>query len=156
MWAADKHRIEATVLMNRRLLRAISLNPALAAVRWVAFVELIANAVAILMLGSFAADHFAELRFTLPNRSRCLCDRAAEYSNQADRRCTPARLRRNDHGSPETPRKLANSPTALDAVAFRPCGAGLDPSSAAVIFSSPGVSAQSTVVGVHRALLACA
>ncbi|MGA8535531.1 MAG: hypothetical protein WB615_15595 [Candidatus Tumulicola sp.] len=66
MWAADRHRIDAAIGMNRRILHAISLDPALAAVRWVAVVELFGNAAAILVLGSFAFDHLAELRFALP------------------------------------------------------------------------------------------
>lgn len=73
MWAADAHRIESGVLINRQLLQALSVNPALAAVRWEAIVELLGNAIAIVLLGSFAADHFVEIRFYLPAVALGIC-----------------------------------------------------------------------------------
>ena len=66
MWAADKTRLERELAVNSELLHKISLGPVLASSRHLSWIELAFDAIAIFLLGSFAADHFAEPRFSFP------------------------------------------------------------------------------------------
>ena len=66
MWAADKARLERELAVNSELLHKMSLGPALASSRRLSWIELAFDAIAIVLLGSFAADYFAEPRFSIP------------------------------------------------------------------------------------------
>ena len=65
MWAADKSRLERELAVNSDLLHKISLGPVLASSRHLSWIEVASDAIAILLLGSFAADYFAEPRFSI-------------------------------------------------------------------------------------------
>lgn len=68
-WAEHDRKLEASLRLNRRLLSAVALDrargPLRRFVRYLAF-EVATGAVALLLLGSFAATHASEARFLAP------------------------------------------------------------------------------------------
>jgi hypothetical protein len=68
-WAEHDRKLEASLRLNRRLLSAVALDrargPLRRFVRYLAF-EVAMGAVALLLLGSFAAAHASEARFLAP------------------------------------------------------------------------------------------
>lgn len=68
-WLAHDRRLDASLRLNARLLRANVVGRAETALRrlsWLVAVELVLSVAAVLWLGSFAARHVAEVRFFAP------------------------------------------------------------------------------------------
>ncbi|MDP9110281.1 MAG: hypothetical protein M3M96_01420 [Candidatus Eremiobacteraeota bacterium] len=69
-WAAHDRDLDMLVVhLNRHRLFATHVQPAVAALGWLrtsAIVELVFTAPTLIFLGSFTADHIAEMRFALP------------------------------------------------------------------------------------------
>jgi hypothetical protein len=69
LWARSEDRLEASMRLNTLLLQQTNLQRAAASLRCLSLgglVELAVNLVAVVLLGSFAADHVREPRFLVP------------------------------------------------------------------------------------------
>jgi hypothetical protein len=69
LWARSEDRLEASMRLNTLLLQQTNLQRAAASLRRLSlgvFVELAVNLVAVVLLGSFAADHVREPGFLVP------------------------------------------------------------------------------------------
>ncbi|HEV2643905.1 MAG TPA: hypothetical protein VGT98_14410, partial [Candidatus Elarobacter sp.] len=70
LWNEYDRKLEASLRLNTLLLQQANLGPVKGSMRTVVrglVVELIANMIAVLLIGSFAADHAAETRFLIPS-----------------------------------------------------------------------------------------
>lgn len=66
LWAAEADRTAAMTVVDRRLLQSLVLERGLARVRVNAWIQLVFDAIAPVLLGAFAYDHVAEARFLVP------------------------------------------------------------------------------------------
>lgn len=69
LWARGEGRLEASMRLNTLLLQQTNLQSAAASLRRLSFgalVEPVVNLIAVVLLGSFAADHVREPRFLAP------------------------------------------------------------------------------------------
>jgi hypothetical protein len=69
LWAQSNRKLEASMRLNIVLLSQWNLravNTSLKRLAWGISFELIANAIAIVLIGAFAADHARELKFFIP------------------------------------------------------------------------------------------
>lgn len=65
-WEREAKRTGAAMSLNQHVLRTLIGQRALSSVRWLSWLEMCFDVVAILWLGSFAFDHLSERRFLVP------------------------------------------------------------------------------------------
>lgn len=69
LWIRSNRKLEASMRLNAQLLQQMNLGKTESSVRrlsWGLWVELALNALAVAIVGSFAADHLREPRFLIP------------------------------------------------------------------------------------------